>query len=194
VYFLFDGQGSVVALANSSGSLVDQYSYDPYGNLIGTPTQGIDNAFQYIGVEKDSTGLYKTGERYYDPTLGHFTQVDPAACSQTTNLYWYGDDDPTNYADAAGTFPNPIGPIFGWTKCQACKAIVAGLDLGAKIGEMCEPAVFAACMTVSAAMHALGHPLATPEACHVAAAAACVHARGHELGDPYYVCKHLGWC
>lgn len=34
--------------------------------------------WQYAGGYRDvNTGLYKFGERYYDPTLGRWTQQDP---------------------------------------------------------------------------------------------------------------------
>jgi hypothetical protein len=36
--------------------------------------------YKFAGVYYDSqTGLYKMGARYYDPTIGRFTQVDPIA-------------------------------------------------------------------------------------------------------------------
>jgi uncharacterized protein RhaS with RHS repeats len=37
------------------------------------------------------------GERYYDPTLGRFTQLDPLG-----NGYVYSQDDPVNFSDPSG--------------------------------------------------------------------------------------------
>lgn len=38
----------------------------------------MSNPFRYGGAIWDaSTRLYKMGERYYDPSIGRFTQEDP---------------------------------------------------------------------------------------------------------------------
>jgi uncharacterized protein RhaS with RHS repeats len=68
-YYLFDGQGSVIGLVNSSGTLVDTYSYDPYG-VVRTHAGTVGNPFGYIAGYQDSTGLDKLGSRYYDPAIG----------------------------------------------------------------------------------------------------------------------------
>jgi RHS repeat-associated protein len=96
-YYLFDGLGSVVALTNSSGGIVDSYAYDPYGNATSV-SETVSNQFRFIGAVWDSsTGLYKMGERYYDPSLGRFTQLDPLGGG-----YVYSHDDPINLSDPSG--------------------------------------------------------------------------------------------
>ncbi len=40
------------------------------------------------------------GHRYYDPTLGRFTQLDPSG--QETNPYLYAGGDPINNTDPSG--------------------------------------------------------------------------------------------
>ncbi|WP_438817029.1 RHS repeat-associated core domain-containing protein [Streptomyces griseoflavus] len=52
----------------------------------------------------DPTGLYKMGHRYYDPTLGRFTQPDPSG--QETNAYLYAAGDPVNNTDPTGLAPS----------------------------------------------------------------------------------------
>ncbi len=44
-----------------------------------------------------STGLYKMGERYYDPSIGRFTQLDPLG-----DGYGYADGNPINSTDPSG--------------------------------------------------------------------------------------------
>ena len=100
-YYLFDGLGSVVGLTDSSGNLVNTYSYDPYGNSTSKSEQ-VPNPFQFTGALLDSsTGLYKLGERYYDPSIGRFTQRDPAGtCGLNTGRrYSYANDDPVDNVD-----------------------------------------------------------------------------------------------
>ncbi len=95
--YLHDGLGSVVALTNGSGSVANSYAYDPYGNTTSS-TGTVANPFRFIGAVWDSsTGLYKMGERYYDPSVGRFTQEDPLG-----DEYQYVGDNPINAVDPSG--------------------------------------------------------------------------------------------
>jgi RHS repeat-associated protein len=90
-----------MTLTDAAGNVVETYSDDPYGNT--TITGPVPNPYRYAGALIDnSSGLYKMGARYYDPSIGRFTQTDPGACSQTADLYWYADDDPVNESDPTG--------------------------------------------------------------------------------------------
>ena len=75
------------------------------------------NPWQFAGAFYDSTtGLYKFGIRYYDPTLGRWTQQDPLGGSlfdpSTGNRYIYADDDPTNLTDPHGSISVSGGAIY----------------------------------------------------------------------------------
>ena len=82
-YYLFDGLGSIVEMTDSSGNAVNSYGYDPLGNINGRQEQaGINNPWRFAGGFYDSaTGLLKYGIRYYDPTIGRWTQCAPIAGS-----------------------------------------------------------------------------------------------------------------
>ena len=58
------------------------------------------------GYLDSSTGLYKFGTRYYDPTHGRWTQQDPVEGSlgdlNAANRYTYAGDDPVNEVDPSG--------------------------------------------------------------------------------------------
>ena len=57
-YYLFDGHGSVRALADTEGSITDIYTYDAFGNLT-DKTGETENSFLYCGEQYDSnTGFY----------------------------------------------------------------------------------------------------------------------------------------
>jgi RHS repeat-associated protein len=101
-YYLTDNLGSVVGLVNNAGTKVATYAYDPYGvTRVATGTAAAGNPFRYTGGHVDtSTGLYKLGARYYDPTLGRFTQPDPSG--QEINRYLYAAGDPCNRVDPSG--------------------------------------------------------------------------------------------
>src|SRR6266446_3118139 len=64
--FLTDALGSTLALADSTGALQTQYTFEPFGStqVTGPATT---NSFAYTGRELDSTGLYFYRARYYAP-------------------------------------------------------------------------------------------------------------------------------
>lgn len=125
-YYLFDGLGSTAALTDSSGAVVNTYSYDPYGKTKSS-TGTVANPWQFggsYGAYHDAdTGLYKIGHRYYESGLGRWTQQDPAVVGSTIllgnhlpnnpsagcagnpmslNRYAYADLNPTNSTDPRG--------------------------------------------------------------------------------------------
>ncbi len=72
-------------------------------------TEAVTNPWRYAsGQYDDATGLTKFGTRYYDPTLGRFTQRDPI--SPTLAHYRYAGRDPVNRVDPLGT--QEISPIL----------------------------------------------------------------------------------
>jgi RHS repeat-associated protein len=84
-------------------TLVSTYQYDPYGSLTSS-TGSVANPWRFAGGYYDSgTGLYKFGARYYDSTLGRWTQQDPLPGKLTDpnslNRYVYTEDDPVNLMD-----------------------------------------------------------------------------------------------
>jgi len=106
--FLADALGSVLALADSAGTLQTQYTYEPFGNttLNGSTTT---NSFAYTGRELDGTGLYFYRARYYNPTLQRFVSEDPLGFGGgDVNLYAYVSNSPPNFTDSCGM----IGPLF----------------------------------------------------------------------------------
>jgi len=80
-YYLFDGLGSIVGLTKGDGTKENSYDDDPDGNML-HQTEGVTNPWKFAGGFLDSsTGLYKFGTRYDDPTLGRWTQQDPVGGS-----------------------------------------------------------------------------------------------------------------
>ena len=103
-YYLFDGLDSVVALTDTSGNVAATYKYEPFGKLV-TPPGSVVNRWRFLGgqgVQSDSeTGMHKMGTRYYDSSVGRFTQVDPVP-GGSLNPYEYANQDPINKLDVDG--------------------------------------------------------------------------------------------
>jgi RHS repeat-associated protein len=96
-----DALGSVIALADGSGNLTTQYSYDPFGS---TTVSGAASGktSQYTGRENEGNGLYFYRARYYSPLLGRFVNEDPMGFGAGVNFYAYALDSPTNLVDPFG--------------------------------------------------------------------------------------------
>ncbi|MNB80321.1 tRNA(Glu)-specific nuclease WapA precursor [compost metagenome] len=105
-YYLYNGHGDVVQIVDTSGKLVNSYSYDAWGNLT-SQTVGTFNSFMYAGEMYDSeTGFYYLRARYYDPSTGRFLNEDTVEGQidnpLTLNLYTYVINNPLLYHDPSG--------------------------------------------------------------------------------------------
>jgi RHS repeat-associated protein len=111
LYYHQDLLGSVIALTNSSGVVVTQYNYSPFGHteVIGTD---IDQPFRFTGREWDpETGLYYYRARYYSPDMRRFISEDPIRfAGGDVNWYAYVGNNPVNFTDPLGLSPEP-GPL-----------------------------------------------------------------------------------
>jgi RHS repeat-associated protein len=107
-YYHYDGLGSVTEITDASGSVVENYTYDPYG----TPSiinSAIGNPFRFTGRRFDEeTGLYFNRNRMLDSKIGRFTQRDPMGYYDSMNLYQAVGNNPVNYVDPNGEFLVPI--------------------------------------------------------------------------------------
>ena len=104
-YYHVNHQGSVIATANTDGSINQQLSYDVYGNLTSEqpPASTTGEAFRYTGRRYDpETGLYYYRARYYSAQMGRFLQVDPIGYQSDYDLYAYVGNDPLNRVDPSG--------------------------------------------------------------------------------------------
>ena len=90
-YYTKDHLGSVRELVDTSGNLIAQYNYSPYGVVTKVAgVSGIDSDFQYAGYYYHApTGLNLTMYRAYSPSLGRFLTRDPIGYSGGNNLYGY---------------------------------------------------------------------------------------------------------
>jgi RHS repeat-associated protein len=104
--FLTDALGGTLALADSTGTLQTQYTFEPFGNTSVTGA-ATTNSFAFTSRELDLTGLYFYRARYYNVSFGRFISEDPMSFEAgDANLYSYGFDDPENLVDPSGEWPH----------------------------------------------------------------------------------------
>ncbi len=110
-----DVQGNIIAILDSTGDVVVEYTYDAWGNHVVTPTDEAYselsqlNPFRYRGYYYDTEiGLYFLKTRYYDPEVGRFITIDDLSYLDPDtinglNLYAYCGDNPVMRTDSNGS-------------------------------------------------------------------------------------------
>ena len=110
VYYLTDGMGSVIGMADQSGQSVAKYSYDSFGNIRNrsgslADTTGGDFRFQGQWLES-ATGIYHFRARDYDSRTGTFLSRDPVDPNEqqpeSMNSYQAMYNNPYIYSDPSG--------------------------------------------------------------------------------------------
>ena len=99
-YLHADRQGSIIAATNSSGAVVNEIKYGPYGEF----TSITGTTFAFTGQRYDAeTGLFYYKGRHYSSMTGRFLQTDPLRyLGGSFNLYKYAKNDPLNWLDPSG--------------------------------------------------------------------------------------------
>jgi RHS repeat-associated protein len=117
-WLLADHQGTVRQIVDHAGTLLNQISYDSFGNITNQTNASVTFRFGYTGREWDGeTGQYYYRARYYDPKVGRFTSEDPIGFSAgDTNLSRYVFNSPTNFTD-------PSGMVVWWIPVAAITVI-----------------------------------------------------------------------
>jgi len=116
LYGYSDYQGSLIALTDENGTVVEQYAYDPWGNrrnpadwtASDTRTSWRLNR-GYTGHEHlDAFAIINMNGRVYDPLTGMFFSPDPQLQDpgnwMNYNRYGYCYNNPLIYSDPSGEF------------------------------------------------------------------------------------------
>lgn len=140
-YWHKDALGSIVAVSNADGAVLERMAFDPWGRRLRNtglvdwtlesqgPAHG-DRGF--TGHEHlDELGLVHMNGRIYDPVLGRFLSPDPLIQSpddlQNYNRYSYVLNNPLRYTDPTG---HEVVIALAAIKAIAAVAAVAMIDGG----------------------------------------------------------------
>ncbi len=140
-YLTQDHLGSPRVITNETGAVTTRKDYAAFGDEVvsaqrvsGSSGNGYDTATtrkDYTGYEKDTeSGLEFAQARYYNPTHGRFTSVDPLMASanvrnpQTLNRYSYVLNSPYKFSDPLGLLPGK-----GMKEASLFDKVKYGMDL-----------------------------------------------------------------
>ena len=139
--YIYNLQGDVIALVDSTGAKVVEYSYDAWGRIMSRTgamanTLGLLNPFRYRGyVYDEEMGMYYLRSRYYDPHKSRFINSDDTNFltetndHTTSNIFAYCNNEPIVRTDTNGQWGHLIiGGIVGGLIGLA-SAIVSGSSL-----------------------------------------------------------------
>jgi RHS repeat-associated protein len=117
-YIHTDALGSVVAVSDETGNVIERREYEPFGAQL---TPAIADGPGYTGhVQDAATGLTYMQQRYYDSEIGRFLSVDPVSAhggdQRHFNRYAYAYNSPYKFRDPDG-------------RCPVCAPIITGIYL-----------------------------------------------------------------
>ena len=118
IRYQFDNHlGSTSLELDRQAHIISYEEYYPYGSTsyqavrrdIEVPTK----QYRYTGKERDDTGLYYYGARYYASWLGRWISCDPIGIQDGLNVFAYASDSPTRLIDPNGmqSYPEHEDPI-----------------------------------------------------------------------------------
>ncbi|EFR2684439.1 RHS repeat protein [Salmonella enterica] len=101
---------------DSAGQIISQEEYYPYGGTaVWAARSAVEAGYKtvrYSGKERDATGLYYYGYRYYQPWVGRWLSADPAGTVDGLNLFTMVRNNPVSYYDNDGRQRKTAQEIF----------------------------------------------------------------------------------
>jgi len=127
IYYLYkDHLGSITAITNATGTVVERRSFDAWGRLRNPDNWNYTNIPTMTILERGYTGhehlfgfgLINMNGRMYDPLIGRMLSPDPyvpnATNTQDFNRYTYARNNPLKYTDPDGEWIHiPIMAAIG---------------------------------------------------------------------------------
>ncbi|WP_339543736.1 RHS repeat domain-containing protein [Pseudomonas sp. RA_35y_Pfl2_P32] len=117
-YCLSDHLNSCTVELDERGALVSREFYYPFGGTaLWSGSSELEMKYKtvrYSGKERDATGLYYYGYRYYAPWLQRWINPDPAEEVNGLNVYSFCGNNPVSRLDPSGLYWPEVGIAFGY--------------------------------------------------------------------------------
>lgn len=98
------------------GQVISQEEYYPYGGTAvwaaRSQAEASYKTVRYSGKERDATGLYYYGYRYYQPWVGRWLSADPAGTVDGLNLYRMVRNNPISGYDINGLMFRAVSKVL----------------------------------------------------------------------------------
>ncbi|WP_157967997.1 RHS repeat protein [Edaphovirga cremea] len=108
-YSVDNNIGSSMLELDSGANILTQEEYYPFGGTavwaVKNETEAKYKVIRYSGKERDNTGLYYYGHRYYAPWLCRWLNPDPSGIAGGVNLYCMVMNNPVTFKDMGGLAP-----------------------------------------------------------------------------------------
>lgn len=128
-FSLSDHLGSSALELDEHAGLLSQESYYPFGATAWWAAKSAVEAsyktLRYSGKERDASGLYYYGFRYYAPWLMRWVSADPAGDGDGLNLYAMVGNNPVSFVDVEGLQRVPVLDLL------VCVVLLTVLGFGA---------------------------------------------------------------
>jgi insecticidal toxin complex protein TccC len=133
-YSLSDHQGSCTLELDMNAGVISQEVYYPFGETAWfagrNEIEATYKTVRYSGKERDATGLYDYGARYYAPWLMRWISPDPAGAVDGLNFYRFVRNNPSTFEDVMGMIPfDSFESEVERTRLKAIKAMEKARDL-----------------------------------------------------------------
>ncbi|WP_429837850.1 RHS repeat-associated core domain-containing protein [Enterobacter cloacae] len=123
---------------DGDGSIISTEEYYPYGGTAvwaaRSQLEADYKAIRYSGKERDATGLYYYGYRYYQPWAGRWLSADPAGTVDGMNLFRMVRNNPIAYHDDQGL--SPVRTHFDEKDIEGFASIFNSIKQGLSAGGM----------------------------------------------------------
>ena len=104
-----DNTGSLMLELDAGGGIISREEYYPFGGTaVWAARSEVEASYKtvrYSGKERDGTGLYYYGHRYYAPWLCRWVSADPAGEVDGLNLFRMVSNNPVSLKDIGGMAP-----------------------------------------------------------------------------------------
>ncbi|MHC8287803.1 RHS repeat-associated core domain-containing protein [Pseudomonas sp. XS1P51] len=114
-YHLTDHLGSSTVECDEQANVLSREVYYPFGGTAWedhSDQSGAYKTIRYSGKERDATGLYYYGYRYFAPWLCRWINPDPAGAVDGLNLYCFVGNSPVGRVDRDGRMWSGNDPLF----------------------------------------------------------------------------------